>query len=286
MIQGPRYTIRAIETGTFTLDGGAMFGVVPKALWQQKIPADERNGIRLAMRALLLVSDERRVLVDCGLGIGHDPRWARHYDLQPPESVLLDSLAAAGVTPADVTDLIATHLHFDHTGGMTRPGEGADAGRLVPTFPAARHHVQRVQLEHAFTPTPKDRASFLVTRFQPVRDAGLFQVVDGAAEIVPGVHVVPVSGHSPGMQIVRVIDGPIDLLYLADLVPTAAHLPVPWVMAYDNEPLVTLREKEALVLPHAAAGGILAFEHDPALAAGRFQWIDGKPVLLEEVDLS
>ncbi len=286
MIVGDRYRVRAIETGTFTLDGGTMFGVVPKALWQKKIPCDDANRIRLALRALLLQGDDRVVLVDCGLGAGHDPRWLERLAPCPAETTLFASLDAAGVACADVTDVVVTHLHYDHTGGLTRPGVGRDAGRLVPTFPNARHHVQRAQLEHAFAPNPKDRASYLVTRFQPVHDAGLFHVVDGPAEVAPGVRVLPVAGHSPGMQLVRVLDGPLDLLFLADLVPTAAHLPVPWIMAYDNEPLVTLGEKESLVLPHAAAGGVLAFGHDPVLAAGRFQWIDGKPVLLEEVDLT
>jgi glyoxylase-like metal-dependent hydrolase (beta-lactamase superfamily II) len=283
MIRGERYIVRAIETGAFSLDGGAMFGVVPKPLWERMIPADARNGIRLAMRALLLVGDERHVLVDCGLGVGHDDAWAARYDLQPRESTLLASLDAAGSSPAAITDLVVTHLHFDHAGGLATPDE---SGRLVPTFPNARHHVQRAHLAHALAPTPKDRASFLPQRFLPVEAAGLFVPYDGRAEVAPGVTVLPVSGHSPGMQVVRVDDGPAPLLYLADLVPTRAHLPAPWIMAYDNEPLLTLREKETIVVPFATSGGILVFEHDPVLAAGRFDWIGGKPVLLEEVDLS
>ena len=283
MIQGRRYRVRAIETGTFTLDGGAMFGVVPKPLWERQIACDARNGIRLAMRALLLQGEGRTLLVDCGLGAGFDDAWADRYGLQPRETTLFASLAAAGVAPSDVTDLVVTHLHFDHTGGVTTPDA---SGRLVPTFGHARHHVQAAHLAHALAPTPKDRASFLAARFAPVRDAGLFVTHAGPAEVAPGVSVLPVCGHSPGMQLVRVDDGPLQLLYLADLVPTRAHLSLPWIMAYDNEPLVTLREKESLVVPFARGGGVLAFEHDPVLAAGRFDWVDGKPVLNEEVDLT
>ncbi len=286
MRQGTRYAARAIETGTFTLDGGAMFGVVPRPLWQQKIAPDEHHGIRMAMRALLLCGQGRRILVDGGMGAGWDARWTERYHLAPPETTLPASLKALGLGPDDVTDVVVTHLHFDHAGGLTRPARDHDATVLVPTFSRARHHVQRAQLAHAFAPTPRDRASYVVTRFGPVRDAGLFVVHDGPAEVAPGVTVLPVSGHSPGMQIVRVDDGPLQLLYLADLVPTAAHLPLPWIMAYDNEPLVTLREKEQLVVPFVRSGGVLCFEHDPALAAGRFDWNDGKPVLTEEVNLS
>jgi glyoxylase-like metal-dependent hydrolase (beta-lactamase superfamily II) len=283
-LHGRRWALHAIETQTFTLDGGAMFGVVPKPLWAARITPDERNGIRMAMRALLILGEGRVILVDCGMGDGWDARWMDRYRVKPATTGLLDGLARHRLSPEDVTDVICTHLHFDHTGGLVHPA-ASGGGALAPTFPAARHHVQAVQLAHALAPTPKDRGSYRPERFTPVRDAGLFEAHEGEVEIAPGVRLLPVNGHSPGMQLVEVRDDGLALLFGADLIPTAAHLPVPWVMAYDNQPLLTLDEKARRVAPHVQAGGVVMFEHDDALAAGRFDWNDGKPVLIEEVDL-
>jgi glyoxylase-like metal-dependent hydrolase (beta-lactamase superfamily II) len=289
MLRTPRYSLHAIDTQSFTLDGGAMFGVVPRVLWERKIPPDERNGIRLAMRALLIRGEGRTVLVDCGMGDGWDATWLERYSVRPALTRLEANLARHGVSRADVTDVIVTHLHFDHTGGIAHPRPGLTVARtaadLEPTFPRARHHVQRTHLEHGLRPNPKDRASFVQERILPVLDAGLFTLHDGPAEPLPGLRLIPVQGHSEGMQLVRLDDGDLSLLYCADLVPTSAHLPVAWVMAYDNQPLVTLDEKSTLVVPFSRAGGVLFFEHDPALAAGRFSWEGGKPALLEALDL-
>lgn len=283
-LRSRRWTLDAVETQTFTLDGGAMFGVVPRPLWEARITPDERNGIRMAMRALLIRGEGRIILVDCGMGDGWDERWRDRYRVAPAGTRLFDELARHQVAPRDVTDVICTHLHFDHTGGLVHPAAEA-GGALSPTFPGARHHVQAVQLSHALTPTPKDRGSYRPERFTPVRDAGLFEIHQGEAEVAPGVRLLPVDGHSPGMQLVEVRDDELALLFGADLVPTAAHLPVPWVMAYDNHPLKTLDEKARWIAPHIQAGGVVMFEHDAALTAGRFDWNDGKPVLIEEVTL-
>lgn len=256
---GP-YEARSILSGTFALDGGAMFGVVPRTIWEKSNPPDERNRIALALRLLLLRSEERVVLVDTGIG---DKFSAKENAIYKVDARLPDeALAAAGVDPASVTDVILTHFHFDHGGGSTRRD-----GSLV--FPRARHHVQRRHFEYAKRPSPKDRASFRPEDFLPLAEAGALVLHDGPGEILPGIEGLPLDGHTDAMQVVKVSGGGSTLLYLADLAPTTAHVRVPFVMAYDNRPLATMEEKERLFRRAVDEGWILFFEHDPRVAACR-----------------
>lgn len=244
-----------------------MFGVVPKPLWERKIPADERNRIPLAMRCLLLTSADRTILVDVGIGGKFDSKFADIYGVDSTDSTLRDALASAGVQPEDVTDVVLTHLHFDHCGGATS-WNGSD---LVPTFPSATYHVQEEHWRWACDPNPRERASFLKENFLPLEVAGQLNRVQGGTVLFEGVEVVVVNGHTRAMQLVKVADGETTLLYAADLVPTAAHVPLPWIMAYDVEPLRTLEEKERILGQAAHEGWILVLEHDPQHAAIRIE---------------
>jgi glyoxylase-like metal-dependent hydrolase (beta-lactamase superfamily II) len=261
-----RLTCHALDGGAQRLDGGAMFGVVPKPLWQRRIAPDERNRIPLALRCLLLEHDDGLVLVDTGIGNKEDEKFREIYgvanDGAGGRTRLEDALAELGHTPADVRWVINTHLHFDHAGGNTyRDG----AGRVALSFPRATYVVQRRELEFAHHTNERTAASYLAPNFDPVP----FTLVDGAAEPLPGIRCLPTPGHVPYHQSVLVESGGERACFLADLVPTSAHLPLPWIMGYDLEPLVTLESKRRLYERAEAEGWLLCFEHDPTVVAGR-----------------
>ncbi|MFQ5844263.1 MAG: MBL fold metallo-hydrolase [Planctomycetota bacterium] len=262
MLRIGSYDVVAAPSGTFGLDGGAMFGVVPRPLWERSHPPDERNRIALAMRLLVLRSPERTWLVDVGIGDKFD---RKHEDIYRVDALSADeAVRAAGVDPGTVTDVVLTHLHFDHAGGATRR-DGS------PAFPGARYHVQRRQLEWARHATAKDRGSFREADFLPLYRDGRLNLLDGPGALAGGIEVVVCDGHTSGMQLVKVGDGERTLLYVADLVPTAAHLRLPYVMAYDNNPLQTLKEKQRILSQAAEEGWILFLEHDPSCAACRVE---------------
>ncbi len=260
---GP-HTIDLIETCRFGLDGGAMFGVVPKNLWAKAYPhVDEQNRIEMSARALLIRGDGHTTVVDAGCGTKMPEKLASIYALDNRQFTLETELNARGVKPEDVTDFIYTHLHFDHAGGSTRVHSD---GSVVPTFANARHYVQAAQLEWARNPSDKDRASFMPENWEPIAERDLLRTLDGDGEVLPGIDVRVVNGHTRGMQMV-IIHGDADsefpgLVYMADLVPTSAHLAFPYIMGYDNFPLTTLEEKKAFLPEAHERGWLLAFEHD------------------------
>jgi len=259
-----RFDFRAVETGTFRLDGGAMFGVVPKVLWSKTNPADGDNRIAMAMRALFVEGAGHRLLVDCGAGTNFGEKMLRNYVIRT------DGLRAAldreGIDPAGVTDAVATHLHFDHAGGFTFRAPG---GAIELSLPRAVHHIQRKQWEAALAPNEKDRASFFPEYLLPIERAGLLKLADGIVEIYPGVTLIPTDGHTPGHQVVLVSTGAGNVLYCGDLIPLASHVNLPYIMAYDHLPLKTLEEKKQLLGRAADEGWILFFEHDPEIAAAK-----------------
>ena len=259
-------TCHAVDGGTQRLDGGAMFGVVPKPLWQRRIAPDDRNRIPLAMRCLLIEHPDGLVLVDTALGNKEDAKFKDIYgvdnDGQGGRTRLEDSLAGLGYTPQDVRWVINTHLHFDHAGGNTYRDR---RGQVAVSFPRARYVVQRGELDFAHHTNERTAASYLPPSFEPVH----FTLVAGEAEPLPGIHCVPTPGHVPYHQSVLVESGGERLCFLADLVPTSAHLPLPWIMGYDLEPLVTLESKRRLYARAEAEGWLLFFEHDPEVAVGR-----------------
>ncbi len=262
-----RYDIQSIEAGRLRLDGGAMFGVVPKPLWEKHNHVDEHNRIAMTMRVLVLRDGERTILIDSGAGEKENDKFRSIYAIDYSEYSLLKGLAKLGVAPEQVTDVILTHLHFDHAGGCVQRVED----RLEPVFPNARHYVQQRHWSWAMQPSDKDKASFLPDNYMPLRDADLLTFVDGETELFDGVHVQVVDGHTFGQQLVRIDGGGASLLYAADLVPMSSHVPGPWIMGYDLQPLVTLREKNQMLERAARDGDILVFEHDPPIEAATIQ---------------
>jgi glyoxylase-like metal-dependent hydrolase (beta-lactamase superfamily II) len=260
------YRLDVVHAGFLGLDGGAMFGIVPKTLWARRIPADDQNRIPLAMRCLLLRGHGRTVLVDDGLGDKYDEKFGRLYDVDRTEHDLLPALDALGVRPEDVTDVVLTHLHFDHCGGSTRRD---DDGRLVPTFPNAVYHVQHRHWAWAHE-SPREGASFLAENLEPLAASGQLQLLDEGASPLPNVELLVVDGHTRGQQLPLVKGaGEGALLYAADLLPTSAHVPLLWIMAYDVAPLETLAEKERLLARAADEGWTVFFEHDPETVTAR-----------------
>lgn len=259
-----------VTDGTFRLDGGAMFGVIPKPMWEKKMRPDDRNRILMAMNCLLIRAAGKTLLVETGAG----DKWdAKRRDIYAFEGAvrLPDQLAAHGVSTAQVDYVINTHLHFDHCGWNTRIVDG----KAVPTFPNAQYVVQGGELEHAKRPTERDRASYLVENFVPVEAAGQFLLLEGEREIVPGVSVFRVPGHTRDMQCVRLQGGGKTAVFLADLVPTTAHLPLPWIMGYDLYPMTTLENKKKWLSEAVREGWLCLFAHDPETRAAHLHERDG-----------
>jgi glyoxylase-like metal-dependent hydrolase (beta-lactamase superfamily II) len=263
---GP-YALHEIHAGQLRLDGGAMFGIVPKPLWERRIPADDRNRIPLATRCLLLEGDGRVVLIDNGVGDKYDAKFADIYAVDQESAELHRSLADAGFSAADVTDVILTHLHFDHCGGSTT--RDAD-GTLRVAFPNATFHVQRAHWEWAHA-SPREGASFLPENLDPLEASGQLHLVDGPGPLLPGVEALIVDGHTRGQQLLKISDDEQTLLYAADLLPTAAHVPLLWIMAYDVAPLDTIDEKEGILEQAFREEWTIFFEHDTETATARIE---------------
>lgn len=260
--------VHALDGGLQRLDGGAMFGVVPKPLWERRIPADTRNRIPLGLRCLLVEAPEALVLIDTGIGNKEDERFCEIYGVENEGTPtrLEDAIRAAGHTPEAVDLVVLTHLHFDHVGGATVRDP---AGGVAPAFPKARYVVQDGELAFARLPNERVRASYLERNLAPLVEAGCLDTVQGDVELTRGVSVLRTPGHTPHHQSVLVSSGGETLCYLADLCPTVAHIPLPWIMGYDLEPLVTLETKRALWNRARQEDWLLCFEHDPNVAWGR-----------------
>ncbi len=273
--------IHGIEAGVQQLDGGAMFGVVPKPLWERRIPADLRNRIPLALRCLLVEAPNALVLIDTGIGNKYDEKFADIYGVSNAgdPTRLEDGIRHAGFEPSDVDIVLSTHLHFDHAGGNTMR---RDDGAVVPSFPNARYVVQRGELDFAYSPNERIRASYLVDNIDAVTDADLWDLVDGVAEVTEGVRVLPTPGHTPYHQSVMIESEDETACYLADVCPTSAHVPLPWIMGYDLEPLVTLESKRGLWTRALDEDWLLVFEHDPRVPWGRLDPEADRPRLREE----
>jgi glyoxylase-like metal-dependent hydrolase (beta-lactamase superfamily II) len=266
-----RFTVHALQAGGQKLDGGAMFGVVPRPLWEKRIAPDERNRIPLGMRCLLVEHDDGLVLIDTGAGNKENPKFLDIYGIENAgadgRTALEDALAAAGFTTDEIGLVINTHLHFDHSGGNTYLD--ASSGEVRPTFANARYVVQRGEHHYATHTNERTAASYFPRNWDPVIAAGRFDFVEGDAEIVPGIRALRTPGHTPHHQSI-VVDGGTDVAcFLADVMPTVAHVPLPWIMGYDVEPLVTLESKRTLLARAAADNWLLVFEHDAFTPWGR-----------------
>lgn len=257
--------IHIIETGYFKLDGGAMFGVVPKTLWQKKNQPDENNLCTWSMRCLLIEYGERRILVDTGIGDKQDDKFRSHFEPHG-EATLAGSLEKAGFSADSITDVLLTHLHFDHVGGAVK----YDAqGKPVPTFPNATYWSNEVHYNWAYYPNPREKASFLKENFVPLKNAGVLKFIDvqkDDIEWMPGIDIRFVYGHTEAMMVPIFHQGDHTLVYCADVIPSSFHIGMPYVMSYDLRPLDTMREKGRILEDGVERGHYLFFEHDPATA--------------------
>jgi glyoxylase-like metal-dependent hydrolase (beta-lactamase superfamily II) len=264
--------VHAIQAGGQRLDGGAMFGVVPKPLWERRIPADERNRIQLGMRCLLIEHPSGLILVDSGAGNKENAKFHDIYGLENQgangRTALEDGLAQLGVTPDRVDLLISTHLHFDHAGGNTFIDE---AGVVHPTFPRARYFVQRGEYEYATHPNERTAASYFDRNYGPTLESGQLELLEGETEIADGIGVILTPGHTPYHQSIVIRSAGETAIFLGDLIPTHAHLPLPWIMGYDVEPLVTLESKRGLLRRIEQENWTVIFEHDATVPWGRVQ---------------
>ncbi len=268
---GP-YQIIPLTTGIFGLDGGAMFGTVPKVLWEKQIPPDSQNRIPMEARALLLKGGSKNILIDCGNGsffiekygekLGQ--KFAHIYNIDTSGPSLLSSLKQAGLSSEDITDVILTHLHFDHCGGATTWKDG----KIVPQFANAQYYVQKENLITAQNPNIRERASYLNPNFAPLLELGVLMILEGPqTNLLPGVSVEISNGHTRGQQWVKVSDEQNTLAYCGDVIPTSAHVRSAWVMGYDLDPVKIIEEKSALLNRAADENWHLFFEHDPKVDA-------------------
>jgi glyoxylase-like metal-dependent hydrolase (beta-lactamase superfamily II) len=259
----------------FHLDGGAMFGVVAKPLWERRAPADARNRITLAMRPLVVRGHGRTLLIDAGIGEKMDPKHADIYGIQR-ERTLDESLGAVGIDIDDVDVALASHLHFDHVGGFTV--HGAD-GRLRARFPRAEYVIRRGEWDDAIHPHERNRASYLPENFVPLQETGAVRFMDGDGDVMPGIRAVRTGGHTRHHTIVYIESGGRTAVFAADLIPTTAHVDPPWIMAYDLYPMETLEFKRAFVREAIDREYLVFFEHDPKIAAGFIREKSGRPVV-------
>jgi len=271
-----RWRVHGIQAGIQKLDGGAMFGVVPKPLWERRIQADERNRIQLGMRCLLVEHERGLVLIDNGAGNKESAKFHEIYAVENvgegARTLLEDGLRSLGVKLDDIALMIDTHLHFDHAGGNTWIDAG---GGVRPTFPNARYVVQRGEYEWATHTNERTAASYFPHNFEPIVAAGLFDFVSGETEVWPGIRVLPTPGHTPHHQSVLLESDGARAFYPADLMPTSAHIPLPWIMGYDVEPLRTLESKRVILKRAVEEDWLLVFEHDAYVMSGRVI-VDGK----------
>jgi glyoxylase-like metal-dependent hydrolase (beta-lactamase superfamily II) len=283
MLRFGRYRLASILDGTFGLDGGAMFGIVPRPLWEKHSPPDARNRVRLATRCLLAIDEAggRRILVDDGMGDKWDAKRTDIYAIERQGAGIDAGLAAVGLTRADVTDVVLTHLHFDHAGGTTQRGA---RGELELSFPNATYHLQRRNWQWAHAPSEKDAGSYLVENFALLEHAGRLHLIEGEGELFPDLELIVSEGHTVAQQLPRFHDASTHLTYCGDVIPTRAHVRVPWVAAYDLYPLTTIEEKKVLLAEALEDDGILFFEHDADVAACRLHEKDGHPAVRETVE--
>ena len=251
--------LHSIDTGFFKLDGGAMFGVVPKSIWHKLNPADANNMCTWAMRCLLIEDGSRLILVDNGIGNKQDEKFFSHYYLHG-ESTLENSLKAKGFSKDDITDVFLTHLHFDHCGGSI---ERDATGKLVPAFKNATFWSNENHWAWATQPNAREKASFLKENIVPIQESGQLKFTEDGASLFPGVRIQYMNGHTDGMMLPHISYKGKTVVFMADLLPSAAHIPVPYVMAYDTRPLMTLQEKSAFLTEAQSNDYVLFFEHDP-----------------------
>lgn len=267
------YRVEIIPDCEFRLDGGAMFGVVPRNLWSKFSPPDEQNRIRMNMNCLLIEGGGERILIDTGIGEKWSDKHLAMYGINRARS-FNDSLSTiAGVTASDITIVINTHLHFDHAGGNSMWDE---SGRAIPAFQNARYLVSRAEYEHAESPNDRDRASYFADNWRPMKQSGQLELKDSSYEVVPGLTMETYAGHNRSMQCPRLTQNGETFFGFADLIPTRAHVPYAWVMGYDLYPVETVAAKKQLLPQAARENWKCLFYHDPEQALGKIVKENGK----------
>jgi len=275
--------LHTIETGFFKLDGGAMFGVVPKSIWNKLNPADENNMCNWAMRCLLVESGDRLVLIDNGLGNKQDEKFFSHYFLNGDDT-LQKSLNKNGFKEEDVTDVFLTHLHFDHCGGSIKRNN--DKTGYEPAFPNATYWSNEKHWATATHPNAREKASFLKENILPIQESGKLRFLKDGEELIPGFTNFFVYGHTEAMMLPIIKYKNRRVVYCADLIPSAGHIPVPYVMAYDMNPLITLEEKSKFLNEAVKKDDILFFEHDPVIECCSLQLTDRGVRMKEAMEIS
>jgi len=253
-----KYKLSVVNTGYFRLDGGAMFGIIPKNLWGKTNPPDDQNRIKLATRNLLLEKGEKKILVDTGMGYKWDEKAKKIYDIDPQKNSIEISLNEFNLKPEDITDVILTHLHFDHTGGSTK----SENGKIVPAFPKAKYFVQKKNFEWAMNPSDRDKGSYIKDNFEPLYEEGMLNLLSDE-KFDDEIDFIVVNGHTFGQQLLKISDSKNTILYCGDLFPTTSHIPLPYVMGYDLQPLITITEKKEILPAAVDENWKLFFEHDP-----------------------
>jgi len=269
-----RFDLHLISDGNFWLDGGAMFGVVPKILWEKKTTPDERNRIRLGLNSLLVRTGSHNVLIDTGCGEKYTEKEVRIYRIEH-DVTLPGQLARLGLTTSDIDVVINTHFHFDHCGGNSC----CDGNLIVPTFPKAEYVVRQDEYRDASQPNERSSASYFEHNWSVLAERRQLRLVDRDEEILPGIRLLHTPGHTRGHQSVLLESEGRSLLFMADLCPTSAHIPLPWIMAYDLYPMTTLQVRKDIYQRAVAGNWLLLFEHDPHQPAGYLQEADGKYLL-------
>ena len=265
------WKISVLETGDFRLDGGAMMGSVPKVLWVETNPADEKNRIDLALRCLLLDDGENIVLIESGIGDHNSKKFKEMFNIKQDDNALSNTLSDSGYSIKDITHVILTHLHFDHAGGAVCKTDSDD---FRPAFPNAKYYISKSNWEAALNPSPKDRASYLKHNFLCLEECGVLEIIPDNTKILDGIETYVVNGHTHGQQLIKVKGNGETLVFCSDLIPLKSHIKIPWIMGYDLNAELTLKEKELFLSEAANKGWILFFYHDPASVAVKISKTD------------
>ncbi|MFO7798332.1 MBL fold metallo-hydrolase [Rhodohalobacter sp.] len=274
-----------VETGRFRLDGGAMFGVVPKTLWSRMIPADDKNRIPMAMRCMLVKSNTsgRIYLIDNGCGNKFNEKMEKIYSLDYDHSNLIDSLKQLNIKPEEITDMVFTHLHFDHSGGTS---DYDNEGNLIEVFPNATYHINKRHWETATNPNDREKASFFPENINPIKNSGRLNLTEDGVNFEEGFGTVVVNGHTEGQQLPVFMDDSKTIVYAADLFPTYAHVPLPWIMGYDMKPLQTLKEKKEFLKKAVEKSWYIYLEHDAEHEVITLKNEDGKYSMDQSMKIS
>jgi glyoxylase-like metal-dependent hydrolase (beta-lactamase superfamily II) len=276
-MQVGKYNLKTVISGFFALDGGAMFGIIPKPLWEKTNPADDLNRVTLSTRNLLLISDDKKILIDTGMGNKWDKKSKNIYRIDPTLELEL-ALEQNGVKPDEVTDVLLTHLHFDHTGGSTK----LENGKLVPVFPNAKYYVQKKNFEWAMNPSERDRGSYIKDNFVPLVKEGVLHLIDGEIDFDENISFRIINGHTFTQQMIKISDSANTVLYCCDLMPFVSQIRIPYVMGYDLQPMITVQGKTKYLQLAADENWFLYFGHDPEIAAVTVKHTE-KGIVLDKV---